>query len=57
MVDTLEYAGLISLDRKYTHKFTVTPFGRAYLALAELARPDLKALKDAKQTLKAAATL
>jgi len=57
MTDTLEYAGLISLDREYTHKFTITPFGRAYLALAELARPNLKALKDAKQTLKAAATL
>ena len=56
-VDTLRRAGLIELDTEYTHKFTVTLFGRAYLALAELARPDLKALKDAKQLLKAAASL
>ena len=40
---TLCYAGLVKLDNKHTHKFTVTPFGRAYLALAELARPELEA--------------
>lgn len=31
-LDNLEYAGLIRLDRKYTHKFTVTDFGKAYIS-------------------------
>ena len=39
----LRYAGLITLDAKYTHKFKITPFGRAYLALAKLARPEILA--------------
>lgn len=37
-LDNLEYAGLIALDRSEhacTHKFTVTSFGKAYLAAAE----------------------
>lgn len=42
--DNLRHAGLIKLDTKYTHKFTITPFGRAYLALAERARPELTSL-------------
>lgn len=46
--DTLRYAGLIELDTEYTHKFTVTEFGRAYLALAELARDEIQLLRDAK---------
>lgn len=31
-LDNLEYAGLIKLDREYTHKFTVTSFGKAYIS-------------------------
>lgn len=27
----LEWAGLISLDREHTHKFSVTDFGKAYI--------------------------
>ena len=28
----LEWAGLIRLDRDYTHKFTITDFGKAYIS-------------------------
>lgn len=47
-MNTLTYAGLVKLDTKYTHKFTITSFGRAYLALAELARPALDILAMAR---------
>lgn len=50
--DNLQYAGLINLDTKYTHKFTITPFGRAYLALAERARPELEILAQAEELKK-----
>lgn len=32
VLDRLEYAGFIKLDRKYTHKYFVTNFGLSYLA-------------------------
>lgn len=47
--NTLRYAGLIKLDTEYTHKFTITPFGRAYLALAERARYELDILATAEE--------
>ena len=50
----LQSAGLIKLDTKYTHKFTITPFGRAYLALAERARPELDILAAAEELKKLA---
>ena len=50
--DTLRYADLITLDSEYTHKFTVTPFGRAYIALAKLAEPELTILRQAKELRK-----
>lgn len=52
--DNLQYAGLIKLDTEYTHKFTITPFGRAYLALAERARPELDILAAAEELKKLA---
>lgn len=52
--DNLQYAGLIKLDTEYTHKFTITPFGRAYLALAERARPELEILAQAEELKKLA---
>lgn len=54
MTGTLQYAGLIKLDAKYTHKFTITPFGRAYLTLAERARPELEILAQAEELKKIA---
>lgn len=51
-VDTLRRAGLIKLDLEYTHKFTITPFGRAYIALAKLAEPELTILRQAKELRK-----
>lgn len=54
MTGTLQYAGLIKLDAEYTHKFTITPFGRAYLALAERARPELDILAAAEELKKLA---
>lgn len=54
MTGTLQYAGLITLDAKYTHKFTITQFGRAYLALAERARPELEILAQAEELKKLA---
>ncbi len=52
--DNLRYAGLVTLDTKYTHKFTITPFGRAYLALAEIARPEIELLAQARELLNSA---
>ena len=49
MTNTLRYAGLIQLDTIRTHKFTITPFGRAYIALAYRARPELELLAQAKE--------
>lgn len=54
MTGTLQYAGLIHLDTVHTHKFTITPFGRAYIALAERARPELEILAAAKELKKLA---
>lgn len=31
-LDNLEYAGLVRLDREYTHKFKVTDLGKAYIS-------------------------
>jgi len=53
-MNTLMYAGFVKHDIKYTHKFTITPFGRAYLALAERARPELEILAQAKELKKLA---
>lgn len=50
--DNLQYAGLIKLDTEYTHKFTITPFGRAYLTFAERARPELELLAQAEELKK-----
>ena len=52
--ENLRCAGLITLDTKYTHKFKITPFGRAYLALAERARPEIEILAQAEELKKLA---
>ena len=51
-MDTLCYAGLVKLDSKYTHKFTITPFGRVYLKFAKLVQSELETIAQAKELMK-----